>query len=69
MGARSIYVYATHGIFSDPNFYENLEKSALTFAFISDSLLPPNAEKEKNSKVRRLSMKELIVEFIQKTFN
>ncbi len=69
MGARSIYVYATHGIFSDPNFYDNLQKSALTFAFVSDSLLPPDAEKEKSSKVRRLSMKDLIAEFVETTFN
>ena len=65
LGAKRVFVYATHGLFNG-NFYDELAKiKSLECLYVSDSLPVKDENKEKNLPITRLSLKELIQSKIQ----
>jgi ribose-phosphate pyrophosphokinase len=68
-GAKEIYVFATHGIFSDGAF-ERLNASSISQVFVTDSIYhDPAMLAEKCPKVRVLSVAPLLANAIQRTHN
>ena len=66
--AKRVFVYVTHGLFNG-DFYKNFEKCKdIDCLYVSDSLPSPNIEIEKKLKIKRLSIKPLIDDFIKENF-
>ncbi len=65
MGAREVYVTATHPVLSGPA-YERLEESTVKEVVVTDTL-PLNPDK-KTSKIRVLSIASTLAETIQSVF-
>ena len=65
-GALLISSYATHGICSGTDFYTNLKNSDLNRLYLSDSLPSKNPDEELKSKIKRVSLEEMIVDAIHK---
>lgn len=65
-GARKIFIFVTHGLFNG-NFYEKIQKNNnFNFLYCTDSLPIKNEQKEKNSRIKRISLQPLISSFIKK---
>jgi ribose-phosphate pyrophosphokinase len=65
-GAASVYVCATHGIFSPPA-YERIESSEALEVIVTNSL--PVPEERRHGKIRVLSVAPLIAHAIQNVYN
>lgn len=65
-GAASVYVAATHGIFSDPA-YERIEEAPITELVVTNTL--PVPEERQSGKIRVLSVAPLIAHAIQNVYN
>jgi ribose-phosphate pyrophosphokinase len=66
-GARNVYAYATHAIFSG-NAPENLENSVIDEIIVTDSIpLAPDMAKVK--KVKQLSLSKMLAEAIRRLSN
>ena len=63
-GAKSVRAICTHGLFS-ANAYERLEKSKLSEIVITDTI----PRKQKNSKIKELSVAELFAKTIKNVHN
>jgi ribose-phosphate pyrophosphokinase len=62
-GAKNIYIFATHGIFNT-NFYERLDDSAISGAFVTNSQPAPGDGNDKGSKVHRISISKMFADHI-----
>ena len=68
MKAKRIFVYVTHGLFNG-DFYKNFEKcKGIDCLYVSDSLPCQDPEMEKTLKIKRLSIKPILDEFIEENF-
>ena len=65
-GAASVYVAATHGIFSDPA-YERIEEAPITEVVVTNTLPVPG--ERQGGKIRVLSVAPLIAHAIQNVYN
>lgn len=65
-GAKSVYVCATHGIFSPPA-YERIESSPAVEVVVTNTL--PVPEERKHGKIRVLSVAPLFAHAIQNVYN
>ena len=65
-GAQSVYVCATHGIFSPPA-YERIESSPAVEVIVTNTL--PVPEERKHGKIRVLSVAPLFAHAIQNVYN
>ena len=65
-GAKSVYVCATHGIFSPPAF-ERIESSPAVEVVVTNTL--PVPEERKHGKIRVLSVAPLFAHAIQNVYN
>jgi ribose-phosphate pyrophosphokinase len=65
-GAKSVYVTATHGIFSPPA-YERIESSDIIEVVVTNTL--PVPEDKRGGKIRVLSVAPLIARAIQNVYN
>lgn len=65
-GAASVYICATHGIFSPPAF-ERLENSPAIEVIVTNSV--PVPEERRHGKIRVLSVAPLIAHAIQNVYN
>lgn len=65
-GASAVYVFATHGIFNS-DFYSRIQDSDIDKVFVTNNLMPPSAEVEKESKVHRIPISKLFADHIYKT--
>lgn len=65
-GAKSVYVTATHGIFSPPA-YERIEASPVEEAVVTNTL--PVADDRRTGKIRVLSVAPLFAHAIQNVFD
>lgn len=65
-GVKSIYVAATHGIFSNPA-YERIESSPIKEVVVTNSL--PVPEERRHGKIHVLSVAPLIAHAIQNVYN
>jgi len=61
-GAKSINVFATHGLFSGDAF-KNIEESVLQKVVVTNTI-PSKPGEEKNEKIVRLSVAALLAETI-----
>ncbi len=66
-GAKSVTAYCTHPILSG-NAIENIENSALTEVVVTDSI-PLNEAAQKCSKIRQLTLSQLVAETIIRVNN
>lgn len=67
-GAKKIYAFATHGVFSDPAS-ERIDKcDDLEGVFVTDTI-PLSASCKKVSKIHVLSVSEILAKAIHRTFN
>ena len=66
-GAVVVNAYATHGICSGSDFFDRLDKSRLDMLFLSDSLPSKNTDRELKSRVTRVPIDDLVVEYITRT--
>lgn len=65
-GAKSVYICATHGIFSGPA-YERIESSAAVEVVVTNTL--PVSSEKRGSKIRVLSVAPLFAHAIQNVYN
>ncbi len=65
-GAKSVYVTATHGVFSPPA-YERIETSAIEELVVTNSL--PVPLERQSGKIRVLSVAPLVAHAIQNVYN
>ncbi|PKQ30372.1 MAG: ribose-phosphate pyrophosphokinase [Actinobacteria bacterium HGW-Actinobacteria-10] len=65
-GASTVYICATHGIFSPPA-YERIESSPAVEVIVTNSL--PVPEERRHGKIRVLSVAPLIAHAIQNVYN
>ncbi|MDO9108234.1 MAG: ribose-phosphate pyrophosphokinase [Coriobacteriia bacterium] len=65
-GAKSVYICATHGIFSPPAF-ERIESSSAVEVVVTNTL--PVPEERKHGKIRVLSVAPLFAHAIQNVYN
>ncbi|MBW6468021.1 MAG: ribose-phosphate diphosphokinase [Coriobacteriia bacterium] len=65
-GAKSVYVTATHGIFSGPA-YDRLETSSISEVVVTNTL--PVPEERRGGKIRVLSVAPLFAHAIQNVYN
>jgi ribose-phosphate pyrophosphokinase len=65
-GARSVRAFATHPVLSGPA-YDRIAKSAITELVVSDTI--PLKTTEDTSKIKVLSVSELIADVIHKVYN
>jgi ribose-phosphate pyrophosphokinase len=65
-GATSVYVTATHGIFSPPA-YERVEGSPITEVVVTNTV--PVAEERRHGRIRMLSVAPLFAHAIENVFN
>jgi ribose-phosphate pyrophosphokinase len=66
-GARRVYAYATHAIFSG-NAVNNLKESVIDEIIVTDSI-PLSAEMQKMGKVKQLTLSEMLAETIRRISN
>jgi ribose-phosphate pyrophosphokinase len=66
-GARKVYAYATHAIFSG-NAVNNLKESVIDEIIVTDSI-PLSAEMQKMGKVKQLTLSEMLAETIRRISN
>ena len=66
-GARNVYAYATHAIFSG-NAAQNLKESVIDEIIITDSI-PLSADMQKIGKVKQLTLSEMLAETIRRISN
>jgi ribose-phosphate pyrophosphokinase len=65
-GAKSVYAYCTHGVLSGPAI-ERVEKSELKELIVTDTI-PLRDEAKSCSKIRQLSISELLSEAIKRIY-
>lgn len=65
-GAKSVYICATHGIFSGPA-YERIESSSAVEVVVTNTL--PVSSEKRGSKIRVLSVAPLFAHAIQNVYN
>lgn len=64
-GANRIFVFVTHGLFNG-DFYENLAKvKNLDKLYVTDSLPVKDETKESNLPIKRLSLRDIIMDKIK----
>ena len=66
-GALIVNAYVTHGICSGIDFFDRFDKSCLDRFYISDSLPSKNLERELNSRITRIKIDDLVIDYIQQT--
>tara|TARA_Y100000296_G_scaffold34698_1_gene40239 strand:- start:2475 stop:3221 length:747 start_codon:yes stop_codon:yes gene_type:complete len=66
-GARRVYAYATHAIFSG-NAVSNLKESVIDEIIVTDSI-PLSSEMKKMGKVKQLTLSEMLAETIRRISN
>ncbi len=66
-GARRVYAYATHAIFSG-NAANNLKESVIDEIIVTDSI-PLSAEMKQIGKVKQLTLSEMLAETIRRISN
>lgn len=66
-GARRVYAYATHPIFSG-NAVQNIEESVIDEVIVTDSI-PLTPAMQKVSKVKQLSLSDMLAETIRRISN
>jgi ribose-phosphate pyrophosphokinase len=66
-GARKVYAYATHAIFSG-NAVNNLKESVIDEIVVTDSI-PLSSEMKKMGKVKQLTLSEMLAETIRRISN
>jgi ribose-phosphate pyrophosphokinase len=66
-GARKVYAYATHAIFSG-NAVNNLKESVIDEIIVTDSI-PLSADMQKMGKVKQLTLSEMLAETIRRISN
>ncbi len=66
-GARRVYAYATHAIFSG-NAAKNLRESVIDEIIVTDSI-PLNEDMRKIDKVKQLTLSEMLAETIRRISN
>lgn len=67
-GAKKIYAFATHGIFSDPAAKRISESDHLEAVIVTDTV-PLNDQCKKVDKIKVLSTAEILSKAIHRTFN
>jgi ribose-phosphate pyrophosphokinase len=67
-GAKDIYVFATHGVFSD-GAIERIEESSIKKVVVTNSVMVPDEELAKSTKIERVSIAPLIAETIRRFHN
>lgn len=67
-GAKDIYVFATHGLFSN-GAIERIEKSPIKKVVVTNSVNIPEEEIAKSTKIERISIAPLLAEAIQRFHN
>ncbi|MBI2626242.1 MAG: ribose-phosphate pyrophosphokinase [Candidatus Nealsonbacteria bacterium] len=67
MGAKDIYAFCTHGLFSG-SAVPNIEKSQLSKVFVTDSV-PLKEEAAKSGKIEVISISALLAETIRRAHN
>lgn len=67
MGAKDIYAFCTHGLFSG-SAVSNIEKSSLVRVFVTDSI-PLKKDAVKSSKIEVISISSLLAETIRRAHN
>jgi ribose-phosphate pyrophosphokinase len=66
-GAKQVWVFATHGLFSQ-GFYDNLDSSNVDKFFITNTLKCRKPKREENTCIQRIDLSEMLANFINKTF-
>ena len=66
-GARKVYAYATHAIFSG-NAPKNLKESVIDEIIITDSI-PLSKDMKATGKVKQLTLSEMLAETIRRISN
>ena len=65
-GARKIYAFATHGVFSG-NSIDNINKSQLDAVYVTNTI--PLSKSKESQKIKQLSVGILIAEAIRRMEN
>ena len=69
IGAKKVFVYATHGLFNGNFFNLFKENKTIDCIYVSDSVLEKEEEKVFAERIKRISLASLLIKYIDEIDN